>query len=105
MDVLLLFFLGFAVQGRGAFPVLVAQSNGRQGLPKGGTMADSSERIDALADVTLEVARAAARKDRAFVARLETGMRQSLAARADQPAAFREAWQWLMRFEEGGKDG
>lgn len=62
------------------------------------------ERIDALTEITLAIARAAAERDAAFAETLESGLRGALLNRSVDPLVFDEAFGWLARFEtETGK--
>jgi hypothetical protein len=63
--------------------------------------AGMADRIEALEEVTLAIAHAAAERDAAFAEELGTQLRGSLQRHACEPAVFREAFDWLSRFEQG----
>jgi hypothetical protein len=58
------------------------------------------DRVDALREVTLAIAEAAAERDPGFAAALGTSLRRSLRANACYPENFHETLDWLGRFEE-----
>ncbi len=58
------------------------------------------DRVDALRDVTLAIAEAAAERDPGFAAALGTSLRRTLQANTRYPESFTETLDWLGRFEE-----
>jgi hypothetical protein len=60
-----------------------------------------TDRLEALTEVTLAIARAAAAADETFAGELGTTLRLSLRGCAAQPALFAETLSWLERFEGG----
>lgn len=63
------------------------------------------DRIDALTEVTLAIAHAAAEGNPAFRLALGTSLRRALCSNAAQPQVFYEALFWLERFERESRQG
>lgn len=64
-----------------------------------------NDRADALLEVTLAIAEAAAERDPGFSEALGTSLRRSLLANSHRPENFAETMQWLGRFERLHKTG
>jgi hypothetical protein len=64
-----------------------------------------NDRVNALREVTLAIAAAAADRDPDFAETLGTTLRRSLLASSGCPASFDETIAWLKRFEALHKTG